>query len=166
LAIAPAGFAGLSAPGNGAVLLVGNFGDGFINAFDAGTGAALGHLRDPDGEAIQIDGLWALKVGNGGAGGATNTVYFSAGPFGETHGLFGSLSTAAPGSPEGPAEAQWVQANLDVVQLDLQQLATDTASGAPVATIRQDTRTLDAASHALLRAEQAFGEDSLDDTAP
>jgi uncharacterized protein (TIGR03118 family) len=166
LAIAPPGFAQLSAPGNDPVLLVANFGDGFVNAFDANTGSPLGQLRDPDGEAIQIDGLWALKVGNGGNGGAADTVYFTAGPFEETHGLFGSLSTAAPGSPEGQAEVQRVQANLDVVQLDLQQLARDTASGAPATTIRQDTQTLDAASRALLRAEQGFGEDSLDDTAP
>ena len=45
LAIAPAGFAGVSAPNNDAVLLVGNFGDGRINAFDASTGGFLGQLR-------------------------------------------------------------------------------------------------------------------------
>src|SRR5262249_43730378 len=118
LAIAPEGFAGISDPGNGPVLLVGNFGDGLINAFDATTGSGLGQLDAPDGEPIQIDGLWALKVGNGGSGGDAGTVYFTAGPFEESHGLFGSLATAAPGSPEGPAEAQWVQANVDVVQLD------------------------------------------------
>src|SRR5207302_7017522 len=120
LAIAPARFAGLSAPNGDPVLLVGNFGNGRINAFDAATGAFLGGLKDPDGEPIQIDGLWALKVGNGGAGGAANTVYFTAGPFGETHGLFGALTTAAAGAPEGTAEAQMIQADLDVVQLRLQ----------------------------------------------
>jgi len=53
----------------------------------------------PDGAPIQIDGLWALKVGNGGAGGNANTVYFTAGLDHETHGLFGSL---APGvTPAG-----------------------------------------------------------------
>lgn len=166
LAIAPQGFAGLSAPNNDPVLLVGNFGDGFINAFDATNGSPLGQLKDPDGEPIQIDGLWALQVGNGGAGGNSQTVYFTAGPFGESHGLFGSLTTAAAGSSEGPAEAQWVQANADVVQLDRQQLLNDSASGAPAATIRQDTQTLKAASHELIRAERAFAEDSLDDTAP
>ncbi len=96
-----------------------------------------------------IDGLWALKVGNGGAGGATNAVYFTAGPFGESHGLFGSLTTAAPGSPEGPAEGQWVQANLDVVQLDLQQLNADLASGAPLDTIKMDSKTLNADTRQL-----------------
>jgi uncharacterized protein (TIGR03118 family) len=163
LALAPLGFGGISAPGSDPVLLVGNFGDGHINAFDATTGSGLGQLRDPDGEPIQVDGLWALKVGNGGAGGAANTVYFTAGPFGESHGLFCSLSTVAPGTPEGPAEAQWVQANIDVVQLDLHQLVADSSSNASAATINQDREQLDADSHALVRAEQAFGDDTADD---
>jgi hypothetical protein len=166
MAIAPQGFAGLSAHGNDPALLVGNFGDGFIHAFDASTGSQLGQLDDPDGEPIQIDGLWALKVGNGGAGGAPNTVYFTAGPFGESHGLFGSLSSVAPGSPEGPAEAQWVQANLDIVQLDLQVLAKDSASGAPPATIKQDARTLNADTRQLLRVQRASGKDAIADTTP
>jgi uncharacterized protein (TIGR03118 family) len=162
LAIAPTGFAGLSA-GTDPVLLVGNFGDGLINAFDAATGDLVGQLTDPDGEAIQIDGLWALKVGNGGNGGLTNTVYFTAGVFGETHGLFGSLATVAPGSPEGPAEAQWVQANLDIVQLDQARLANDIASGASDTTIDQDRRTLEADSDALARAQRSFADDFSDD---
>ena len=163
LAIAPIGFAGLNDPRNNPVLLIGNFGNGLINAFDSITGAPLGQLRDPDGEPIQIDGLWALKVGNGGSGGTTNTVYFTAGPFGESHGLFGSLATAAPGSPEGPAEAQWVQANADVVQLDAQQLVKDTSAGAPEPTIKQDTETLDADIRQLLRTERAFAADTAND---
>jgi uncharacterized protein (TIGR03118 family) len=165
LAIAPQGFAGISDPGNDPVLLVGNFGDGSINAFDATTGSGLGQLDDPDGEPIQIDGLWALKVGNGGSGGAADTVYFTAGPFDESHGLFGSLATAAPGSPEGTAEDQWVQANVDVVQLDQDQLAADTAAGAPAATLRQDAQTLDADSHALARTEHDSAKDTADDSA-
>jgi uncharacterized protein (TIGR03118 family) len=160
LAIAPSGFGGLSAPNNDPVLLVGNFGNGLINAFDANTGDSLGQLEDPDGEPIQIDGLWGLRVGNGGNGGAANTVYFTAGIFGESHGLFGSLTTAAPGSAEGPAEAQSVQADLDVVQLDLQQLEQDTASGAPAATITQDLQTLDTDSDQLVRDERAFAHDT------
>jgi hypothetical protein len=146
-------------------LLVGNFGNGLINAFDATNGYPLGQLKDPDGEPIQIDGLWALQVGNDGAGGNSHTVYFTAGPFGESHGLFGSLTTTTHGSSEGPAEAQWVQANADVVQLDAQQLVNDSTNGAPAATIGQDTQTLKAATRALIGAERAFAEDSLDDTA-
>src|SRR5262249_55151520 len=58
LAIAPASFGSLAG-----ALLVGNFGNGHINAFNATTGAPLGELKDPDGEPIEIDGLWALQVG-------------------------------------------------------------------------------------------------------
>jgi uncharacterized protein (TIGR03118 family) len=159
-AIAPQGFGGLSAPDGHPVLLVGNFGDGRINAFDATTGSWLGGLKDPDGEPIQINKLWALQVGNGGSGGLTTAVYFTAGPFGEAHGLFGSLSTAAPGSPEGPAEAQWVQANVDVVQLDLQQLSTDISSGASAATIDADNAALKADFASLQAAERAFRADA------
>jgi hypothetical protein len=45
-------------------------------------------------------------VGNGAAGGAADTVYFTAGLDHEMHGLFGSLTSVAAGTPEGPAEAQ------------------------------------------------------------
>jgi uncharacterized protein (TIGR03118 family) len=160
LAIAPKGFAGLSASNNDPVLLVGNFKDGHINAFDASTGRFLSRLKDADGEPIQIDGLWALKVGNGGAGGAANTVYFTAGLFHETHGLFGSLTTAAPGSPEGAAEAQMIQADLDVVQLNLTAVLNDISTGASQATLRQDIRTLDAALEQLADDEAAFAADT------
>src|SRR6202030_4717533 len=115
LAIAPASFGSLAG-----ALLVGNFGNGHINAFNATTGAFMGELKDPDGEPIQIDGLWALKVGNGGAGGDASKVYFTAGLFGESHGLFGSLTPVAAGTPEGPAEAQRAQGFLDVAQLNLE----------------------------------------------
>jgi len=162
LAIAPQGFAGLSA-GNDPVLLVGNFGDGRIHAYDASNGSFTGRLNDPDGEPIVIDGLWGLRVGNGGAGGLTNTVYFTAGIFGESHGLFGALNTATPGSPEGPAEGQWVQANLDLVQLDLQQLNADVAAGAPKATINADRQALDADTHQFALVEQAYGADKVAD---
>jgi uncharacterized protein (TIGR03118 family) len=163
LAIAPTGFAGITAPSGDPVLLVGNFGDGFINAFDATTGAGLGPIKDPDGEPIQISKLWALRPGNGGRGGLANTVYFTAGPFDEAHGLFGSLTTAAPGSPEGPAEQQWVTANSDVVQLDLTQLQKDLAGGASAATLDQDTRTLNADVRQLTDAERDFTADSAAD---
>jgi uncharacterized protein (TIGR03118 family) len=161
LAITPQGFGGITAPGTDPVLLVGNFGDGFIHAFDAASGQALGDLRDPDGEPIQINKLWALQVGNGGNGGLASAVYFTAGPFEESHGLFGSLTTAAPGSAEGPAEGQWVQANLDVVQLDLQQLNQDEASGASAATIAQDAQTLNADTRQLAQAERALTADDV-----
>jgi len=164
LAIAPDGFAGLSAPNNDPVLLVGNFGNGHINAFDASTGDFLAQLKDPDGEPIQIDGLWGLKVGNGGQGGDANTVYFTAGLFDESHGLFGSLTTAAAGSPEGAAEAQMIQADLDVVQLSLQTLQMDLQSGAPKATIRQDVHDFRQLLMQLVRDERRFVSDTLTDS--
>ncbi len=163
LTIAPTGFAGVSNPSNGPVLLVGNFGDGHITAFDAATGSMLGQLTDPDGEPIAIDGLWALKVGNDAVGGASDTVYFTAGPFGERHGLFGSLTTAASGSPEGPAESQWVQANVDVVQLDVQQLGQDVTTRAPAATVRQDIQTLVTDVRDLAHAKVTFALDHAHD---
>jgi uncharacterized protein (TIGR03118 family) len=70
-------------------LLVGNFGDGRINAFNPTTNAFLGQLPGPGGQPLSIDGLWGLSVGNNGNGGSSQFLYFSAGPDGETHGLFG-----------------------------------------------------------------------------
>jgi hypothetical protein len=160
LAIAPASFGSLAG-----ALLVGNFGNGHINAFNATTGAFMGELKDPDGEAIQIDGLWALKVGNGGAGGDASKVYFTAGLDHEQHGLFGSLTAVAPGTPEGPAEAQAVQAAVDVFQIDFHTLEQDIANGAPTATIVQDIHTLQDSFVALVQAEQQFVHDARHDAA-
>jgi len=80
-------------------LLVGNFGDGEINAFNPASGAFLGALLDGNGNPISIDGLWALTVGNGGPGVNPNAIYFTAGIDGEAHGLFGDLAVVPePGS--------------------------------------------------------------------
>jgi uncharacterized protein (TIGR03118 family) len=76
-------------------LLVGNFGDGTISAFDSDTGAYLGTMQDGKGNSIQIDGLWGLQFGNGGSGGDATTLYFAAAPSGGAHGLFGGLRPAA-----------------------------------------------------------------------
>jgi len=97
LALAPADFGQFS--GN---LLVGNFGDGHINAFDLerfeGNGELQqrGQLHAADGPPIVIDGLWALAFGNGASAGPTNALFFTAGPFDEAHGLFGKLVVASP----------------------------------------------------------------------
>ena len=76
-------------------LLIGNFGDGRINAYKAqtdGTYVREDALRDADHKAIAIDGLWAIAFGKGApANGATNTLFFTAGPDDETHGLFGTI---------------------------------------------------------------------------
>ncbi|MGZ3681874.1 MAG: TIGR03118 family protein, partial [Ktedonobacterales bacterium] len=72
-------------------LLVGNFGDGRINAINPRTGGFLGQLRDANDKPITIDGLWGLDFGNGANAGPTTTLFFTAGPDDEMHGLFGSL---------------------------------------------------------------------------
>jgi uncharacterized protein (TIGR03118 family) len=72
-------------------LLVGNFGDGWINAFNLTTGAFVGSLTGANHAPIVIDGLWGLTVGDAAAGG-TGSVWFSAGPDGESHGLLGLLT--------------------------------------------------------------------------
>jgi uncharacterized protein (TIGR03118 family) len=87
MAVAPANFGDL-----GGSLWIGNFGDGNINAFDLVSGKSLGQVRDTNAKPIVIDGLWSLQVGNGGNGGRTDTLYFTAGPNDEKDGLFGSLS--------------------------------------------------------------------------
>jgi uncharacterized protein (TIGR03118 family) len=89
LVIAPASF-GIF----GGALLVGNFGEGnpSIHAYNPTNGAFLGTLQDESGNGIVIDELWALQFGNGGNGGDPNTLYFTAGPAEEEHGLFGKLN--------------------------------------------------------------------------
>ena len=89
LALAPAEFGDF-----GGALLVGNHGDGSINAFDPTTGAFLGKLRDEAGDPIRIDGLFGLAFGNGVTAGDANALYFAAGPNGGEDGLFGSLRFA------------------------------------------------------------------------
>jgi len=90
LAIAPATFGAF--PG---ALLVGNFGSGNVNAIDPAVGTVLGTLADTKGNPIAIEGLWALQFGNGKNGGDQNTLYFTAGPGDESHGLFGSIAPPA-----------------------------------------------------------------------
>jgi uncharacterized protein (TIGR03118 family) len=79
-------------------LLVGNFGDGTINAFDPVTGNYLGALQDANGNPIVVSGLWGLHFGNGHSGGDANTLYFVAGIANngsvEDHGLLGSIEVA------------------------------------------------------------------------
>ena len=87
LAIAPAGFGRFS--GN---LLVGNFGDGRINAYDLATFEGKGHLKTPDHKPLAIDGLWGIGFGNGANAGPATTLFFAAGPDEESHGLFGSIT--------------------------------------------------------------------------
>jgi uncharacterized protein (TIGR03118 family) len=88
--MAPAGFGAYSGD-----LLVGNFGNGQINAFNPTTGAYLGTLDGPGGTPLVNQDLWALAVSPT----APNSVYFTAGIDGQTQGLFGDIVAAPePGS--------------------------------------------------------------------
>jgi len=86
LAIAPSSFGALAG-----ALLVGNFGDGRISAYDLATDSFMGQLAGRNGQPLVIDGLWALSVGNDGGAGSSQSLYFTAGPGDESHGLFGVM---------------------------------------------------------------------------
>jgi uncharacterized protein (TIGR03118 family) len=86
VAMAPADFGKFSN-----MLLVGNFGDGKINVFDPATGAMQGTISTNDGAAIVVPGLWALQFGNGLNSQPTNTLFYTAGPGNEAHGLYGRI---------------------------------------------------------------------------
>jgi len=96
IAMAPAGFGKFSNS-----LLIGNFGDGTINAYDPRTHELLGQLRGQDGKTIKIDGLWALEFGNGFNSQPVNTLFFTAGPDDENHGVYGRIDPPAPSANHG-----------------------------------------------------------------
>lgn len=86
MALAPAGFGKFSNR-----LLVGNFGDGVINAYDLASGEFIGQLEGANGQPIRIDGLWGIAFGNGMQNQPVNTLFFAAGPDDEQHGLYGRI---------------------------------------------------------------------------
>ncbi|SNS70075.1 TIGR03118 family protein [Streptosporangium subroseum] len=95
MTLAPKGFGAQSG-----ALLVGNFGDGWINAYNPRNGRSLGPLRSADGKPIVLGGLWDLERGTATVGGE-NALWFSAGSDGGTHGVLGVIrpagaSTSAP----------------------------------------------------------------------
>ncbi len=96
VALAPASFGEF-----GGDLLVGNFSfvESKINAFDPGTGAFRGTIPVDPGSSNTPGGLWSLQFGIGGMNGDPNTLYFTDGIDGETHGLFAALSVAAVPEP-------------------------------------------------------------------
>jgi hypothetical protein len=99
MALAPSGFGSL-----GGDLLVGNFGDGVINAYDPVSFALKGQVTDSKGAPITNSGLWEIVFGVGNAigtpatSGDPNTLYFAAGINNERGGLFGSITVAPPAS--------------------------------------------------------------------
>ncbi|RJG21607.1 TIGR03118 family protein [Massilia cavernae] len=89
LALAPASFGKF-----GNRLLVANFGEGAINAYDIANGRFAGRLRGTDREPLRIDGLRGLAFGNGVNNQPLNTLFFTAGPNGGEHGLYGRIDVA------------------------------------------------------------------------
>jgi uncharacterized protein (TIGR03118 family) len=75
-------------------ILIGNFGDGQLNGFDPVSGKSLGGLHTSKGMSLDINGLWSLSFGNGALNALPDTLYFTAGPDKEAHGLFGSITAA------------------------------------------------------------------------
>jgi uncharacterized protein (TIGR03118 family) len=96
LAIAPPSFGAFAND-----LLVGNFGNGEINAFNSATDHFVGTLDNVKGKPVVIQDLWTITPGGGGNGGDPNKLYFTSGVKKEAHGLFGSLS-AVPQSQRLP----------------------------------------------------------------
>lgn len=94
IVLAPASFGQFASD-----LLIGNFGDGTIDAFDPVTSAFLGELLGTDGNPLAIGDLWGLMTGNGGNGGNPDLLYFTAGLQNEDHGLVGSLAPLAVPEP-------------------------------------------------------------------
>ncbi len=90
IAVAPANFGTLSG-----ALLVGNFGDGRINGFNATTGALIHAVGDATGNAIVNSGLWGLSFGNGGRNQPTNVLYLAAGLNGELNGVYARIDLGA-----------------------------------------------------------------------
>jgi len=86
IALAPANFGPFSN-----ALLVANFGDGKINAFNTSSGALMGTLSTASGVPIAIDGLWGIAFGNGINSQPTNTLFFTGGPADESHGVYGRI---------------------------------------------------------------------------
>lgn len=123
LAIAPSSFGEFAGD-----LLVGNHGDGRINVYDPSSQTFLGQLTGADGQPIVIDGLWGLRVGNGVGAGSDQAVYFTAGPGGGTHGLFGVIQAV-------PEPSTWV-----MVAISAAGLAVATGRRRPAASAQSEPR--------------------------
>ena len=94
MAVAPLNFGAFAG-----ALLIGNFGDGHINGYNATTGKFVGTMQYAQSTEglrgdLTIDGLWSLRVGgsDNGKNGYSNVLYFTAGPNGEQDGLLGALT--------------------------------------------------------------------------
>jgi uncharacterized protein (TIGR03118 family) len=89
LALAPADYSSLAG-----ALLVGNFGDGTVLAFDPATGQLRGRFVDASGAPFSIDGLWGFRFGQDQPMESHTQLFFTAGPGDESRGVFGRISLA------------------------------------------------------------------------
>ena len=90
IALAPKDFGALSND-----LLVGNFGDGKINAYDPAAGTLLGTVNDSGGAAIATPGLWGIAFGNDANNQPHNTLFFAAGTNNEANGSYGRIDVGS-----------------------------------------------------------------------
>ena len=131
ITLAPAGFGSF-----GNDLLVGNFGNGQINAFDPATGNFIGTIQSAAGTPLVNNGLWALEFGNGGAGSRPDSLYFTAGIGGEKQGLFGAIQATPNYYFSDLAFAGGFQTTLSYVNYGTQSVTCTTNffadSGAPL----------------------------------
>jgi uncharacterized protein (TIGR03118 family) len=97
LALAPADFGTLAN-----TLLVGNFGDGKINAYDPSSGQLIGAVQDSSGAAFAQPGLWGIAFGNGVANQPRNTLFFAAGINNQSNGSYGRIDLGAAPALNAP----------------------------------------------------------------
>jgi len=104
---APSNFGSLSG-----AILIGNFGDGTINAFNASSGQSMGAIKSSNGSAIVEPGLWGIAFGNGLNNQPATTLFFAAGPNDEADGVYGridlnpaSTSSSATGTSTGTSSS-------------------------------------------------------------
>lgn len=146
VAVAPADFGTL-----GNALLVGNFGDGLINGFDASTGAFIHAIADSSGTPIPASGLWGLLFGNGARNQPANVLYIAAGINGEVNGLYGriDLGATAPDivAPTGVAITQPAAGSTVSGTVEVAANASDNIGVARVVfAVRQGATTTEIAS--------------------
>jgi uncharacterized protein (TIGR03118 family) len=124
VAMAPAGFGRFSND-----VLVGNFGDGRVNAFDPGTGEFEGQLQDPRGNPLTVPGLWALRFGTGGQTGDPHALFFTSGPNRGRDGFFGSLTALNPHDAADPDAAGAAETDRASIKAAIANLDTILVNG-------------------------------------
>jgi uncharacterized protein (TIGR03118 family) len=113
-------------------LLVSNFGDGTVTAFDPKTYKAIDYLRDDSGSPVKVEGIWGLLFGNGASLGDTDSLYFAAGPEDENDGIFGKLHSSTPILPQDAPVEEFIEIANELLRQSPSIIGTevdDTLSG-------------------------------------